>query len=79
MKISYNWLNDYLLGDVITSKMMESPQKLAVILTSVGLEVESIHQYEEVKNALLGLIVGEVITCEKHPGADKLKIKNYNS
>lgn len=79
MKISYNWLKDYLPGDVITSKMMESPQKLAAILTSVGLEVESLHQYEEVKNSLQGLIVGEVITCEKHPDADKLKITTVNN
>jgi phenylalanyl-tRNA synthetase beta chain len=74
MKISYNWLNDYLPGTIISSKMMESPQKLAAILTSVGLEVENLYSYGEVTNNLQGLLTGEVITCEKHPGADKLKI-----
>jgi phenylalanyl-tRNA synthetase beta chain len=74
MKISYNWLKDYLPTDTITAKLIESPQKLSDILTSVGLEVESLERYEEIKNALEGLIIGEVITCEKHPDADKLKI-----
>ena len=79
MKISYNWLKDYLPHDEITSKMMKSPQKLADILTSVGLEVESLEHYEEVKNSLEGLLIGEIITCEKHPDADKLKITTvYN-
>ena len=55
MKISYNWLKDYLPEDEITTKMIESPQKLSDILTSVGLEVESLEQYEEIKNALAGL------------------------
>ena len=79
MKISYNWLKDYLPDDEITLTMMKSPQKLSDILTSVGLEVESLEQYEEIKNALQGLIIGEVITCEKHPDADKLKITTVNN
>ncbi len=79
MKISYNWLKDYLPSDAITNKMMESPQKLSDILTSVGLEVENMEKYEEIKNTLEGLIIGEVITCEKHPDADKLKITSVNN
>ena len=79
MKISYTWLKDYLPDDEITSTMMKSPRKLADILTSVGLEVESLDRYEEIKNALQGLIIGEVITCKKHPGADKLKITTVNN
>jgi phenylalanyl-tRNA synthetase beta chain len=74
MKISYNWLKDYLPDDEITSTKLKNPQKLSDILTSVGLEVESLEQYEDVKGSLSGLIIGEVISCEKHPDADKLKI-----
>ncbi|HEY5464699.1 MAG TPA: phenylalanine--tRNA ligase subunit beta [Hanamia sp.] len=79
MKISYNWLKEYLPKDEATSKVMENPQKIAEILTSVGLEVENLEKYEEVKNGLKGLIVGEVITCEKHPDADKLKITTVDN
>jgi phenylalanyl-tRNA synthetase beta chain len=74
MKISYKWLKEYLPTDDTTLKMTETPQKLAEILTSVGLEVESIEKYEEVPNGLDGLVIGKVLTCEKHPDADKLKI-----
>ena len=67
MTISYNWLSDYL-------PVKLEPEKLSKILTSVGLEVESMEQYESIKGALNGLIVGEVISCRTHPTADKLKI-----
>lgn len=67
MIISYNWLSEY-LPEII------EPEKLSKILTSIGLEVESLHKYEAVKGGLQGLVVGEVITCEKHTDADKLKI-----
>src|SRR5664279_4886222 len=79
MKISYNWLNDYLPADIKTLKMMESPQKLASILTSVGLEVENLYNYGEATNSLQGLLIGEVISCEKHPNADKLKITTVSN
>ncbi len=68
MKISYNWLVEYLPIDEATLKITGNPQKIAEILTSVGLEVESLEKYEQVKNGLEGLIIGEVISCEKHPG-----------
>lgn len=74
MKISYQWLNDYLPDNEITDKIKNAPQIMSEILTSVGLEVENIDKYEEVKNGLQGLIIGEVITCVKHPDADKLKV-----
>ena len=67
MIISYNWLSEY-LPEII------EPEKLSKILTSIGLEVESLHKYETVKGGLQGLVIGEVITCEKHPDADKLKL-----
>ena len=47
MKISYNWLKEYLPTDEVTAKMTENPQKLGEILTSVGLEVENIEKYEQ--------------------------------
>ena len=72
MKISYNWLKEYLPQNQMV-KMPDSPQKMGEILTSVGLEVEGIEKYEEVSNNLEGIIVGEVLSCEKHPDADKLK------
>ncbi|MEO7315561.1 MAG: phenylalanine--tRNA ligase subunit beta [Ginsengibacter sp.] len=73
MKISYNWLKEYLPQNQMV-KMPDCPQKMGEILTSVGLEVEGIEKYEEVSNNLEGIIVGEVLSCEKHPDADKLKV-----
>src|SRR6185437_4219946 len=79
MKISYNWLLEYLPKDDITVKIVESPQKISEILTSVGLEVESLEKYEQIENGLEGLIIGEVLTCEKHPDADKLKVTTVDN
>ncbi len=67
MKISFNWLNDYLKTDL-------SPEELARILTEIGLEVESMEKWESVKGSLEGVVVGEVLTCKKHPEADKLSV-----
>jgi len=50
------------------------PERLSRILTSIGLEVESLHFYEEVRGGLKGLVIGEVLTVEKHPNADKLSV-----
>jgi phenylalanyl-tRNA synthetase beta chain len=72
MKISYNWLSEY-LADI------PEPEKLSSILTSVGLEVESLERYEEVKGGLEGLVIGEVIECTKHPDADNLKLTRVNT
>ena len=71
MIISYNWLNEY-LPEII------DPEKLSKILTSIGLEVESLEKYEAVKGGLQGLVIGEVMTCENHPDADKLKLTTVN-
>jgi phenylalanyl-tRNA synthetase beta chain len=67
MTISYNWLSEYLPWPI-------EPEKLSKILTSIGLEVESLTFYENVKGGLAGLTVGEVLTVSQHPNADKLKI-----
>ncbi|HQW84358.1 MAG TPA: phenylalanine--tRNA ligase subunit beta [Ferruginibacter sp.] len=71
MIISYNWLCDY-LPEII------EPEKLSKILTSIGLEVESLEKKEAIKGGLQGLVIGEVLTCEKHPDADKLKLTSVN-
>lgn len=72
MKISYNWLNDYLKIDL-------EPQQLAEILTDIGLEVESVTEWESVKGSMKGIVVGEVLTCSKHPDADKLSVTTVNT
>jgi len=71
MKISYNWLKDYIN---INLEVEETSR----ILTDIGLEVEGIEKYEEVKGGLKGLVVGEVLTCQKHPNADKLTLTTVN-
>ena len=71
MTISYNWLHEYLPLSI-------EPEKLSRILTSIGLEVESLEKYESVKGGLAGLVVGEVLECNPHPNADKLKITKVN-
>ena len=71
MTISYNWLSEY-LPEII------EPEKLSKILTAIGLEVESLEKYDSVKGGLLGLVIGEVLECEKHPNADKLSVTKVN-
>ncbi len=66
MKISNNWLKDYIKTDLATDKV-------GAFLTDIGLEVEGIEKYESVKGSLEGIVVGKVLTCEQHPNADKLK------
>ena len=72
MTISYNWLHEYLPETI-------EPEKLSRILTSIGLEVESLERYETVKGGLAGLVVGEVLECGQHPNADKLKLTKVNT
>ncbi len=67
MKISYNWLKQYVQTDL-------PAEDLGKILTETGLEVDGIEKIESIKGGLEGVFVGEVLTCEKHPDADKLKV-----
>lgn len=67
MRISLNWLKSLLSLDL-------SPIEIEQILTSTGLEVEGYEEISSVKGGLKGLIVGEVMECEKHPNADKLSL-----
>jgi phenylalanyl-tRNA synthetase beta chain len=71
MTISYKWLSQYLPVTV-------EPERLSRILTSIGLEVEKMENYEEVKGGLKGLVIGEVLQAEQHPNADKLKLTKVN-
>lgn len=66
MKISYNWLKDYL-------DFEESPEELGELLTEIGLEVEGLHKFESIPGGLAGIVTGEVKEVEVHPNADRLK------
>jgi phenylalanyl-tRNA synthetase beta chain len=72
MKVSYNWLKDYIYFE-------ETPEKIAEILTSIGLEVESIERIESVKGGLNGVLTGHVLSCEKHPDADRLHVTTVDT
>ncbi|MBD0725902.1 phenylalanine--tRNA ligase subunit beta [Flavobacterium sp. L1I52] len=67
MKISYNWLKQFIKTDW-------NSEQTAALLTDLGLEVEVVEKYQSVKGGLEGIVVGHVLTCEKHPDADKLKV-----
>ena len=67
MKISYNWLKQFIKTDWTAEKTSE-------LLTDLGLEVEGLESFQSVKGGLKGIIVGHVLSCEKHPNADRLRI-----
>lgn len=67
MKISYNWLKDYI-------QISEHPEEIAQLLTQSGLEVAGMATFEPIKGSLQGLVIGQVMTCEKHPNADQLNV-----
>ncbi|KAA2217036.1 phenylalanine--tRNA ligase subunit beta [Maribacter flavus] len=67
MKISYNWLKQFINIDW-------NSQKTGELLTDLGLEVEGITPFESVKGGLEGIVVGHVLSCEQHPNADRLKV-----
>ena len=67
MNISYKWLKNYIDTDL-------SAEEISVILTDIGLEVESFEKVETVRGGLAGVVVGEVLTCVEHPDSDHLHI-----
>jgi phenylalanyl-tRNA synthetase beta chain len=71
MKISYNWLKQFI-------KIDWNAEKTGELLTDLGLEIEGIEAYQSVKGGLEGVIIGEVLTCEQHPNADRLKVTTVN-
>lgn len=72
MKISYNWLKQYLQIDL-------APEAVAEILTATGLEVEDTLPHESIKGGLKGVVIGKVLSCEKHPNADKLSLTTVDT
>ena len=71
MKISYNWLKNYI-------KTSATPEELSKILVDLGLEVEGLEPWQSLKGGLEGFVVGEVLECSKHPNADKLSCTKVN-
>jgi phenylalanyl-tRNA synthetase beta chain len=67
MKISYNWLRQFIKIDL-------KSEETAAILTDLGLEVETVEKFQSIPGGLEGVVVGHVLSCEKHPDADRLKI-----
>ena len=67
MKISYNWLKQFI-------KIDSNSEETAALLTDLGLEVEIVEKYQSVKGGLEGIVIGHVLTCIQHPDADRLKI-----
>ncbi len=67
MKISYNWIKQFLKTDLLSKQVSE-------ILTDLGLEVEGITTFESIKGGLKGVVVGEVLKCSQHPNADRLRV-----
>ncbi len=67
MNISYKWLKEYVDFDL-------SPEALAELLTSIGLETGSVERVESIKGGLAGIVIGKVLTCDIHPDSDHLHI-----
>jgi len=71
MRISYNWLKEYIKTDL-------SPDEIAQRLTDSGLEVEAVEKVESIPGGLQDLLIGEVIEKDKHPNADRLSVTKVN-
>ena len=71
MNISYKWLNELLDFDL-------NVQETSDLLTDIGLEVEKTIKYETPRTNLSELLIGEIVTCKKHPNADRLKLTEVN-
>ncbi len=72
MKISYNWLKNFIDTQL-------SPQEISIILTNIGLEVESLEKVQLVPGGLEGLVIGEVTACSQHPNADRLNLTKVDT
>jgi len=72
MKVSYNWLKEYINTDC-------SPEEIAGILTNTGIEVEGVTPFQSIKGGLEGIVIGEVKTCKKHPNADNLSVATVDT
>jgi len=67
MKLSYNWLKEYLKCDL-------TPQQIADAMTSIGIEVDGVEEQEQIPGGLAGVVVAHVLTCEAHPDSDHLHV-----
>ena len=67
MKISYSWLKQFIQTD-------KTPQEISLILTDIGLEVESLEKVQPIAGGLEGLVIGSVYECIQHPNADRLRV-----
>ena len=72
MKVSYNWLKDYLEMDL-------TPAQVAEAMTSIGIEVDSLEEQEEIPGGLAGVVVAKVVECEAHPDSDHLHITKVDA
>ncbi len=71
MKLSYNWLKDYLEFDL-------TPARIADAMTDIGIEVDSVEEQEEIPGGLAGVVVAEVLECVPHPDSDHLHVTKVN-
>ena len=71
MKLSYNWLKDYIKCDL-------GPAQIAQIMTSIGIEVDGVEETETIEGGLKNVVVAEVLTCIAHPDSDHLHITTVN-
>ena len=71
MRISYNWLKEFI-------DITDPAEKVSEILSSLGLEVEGMESVDAIQGGLKGIVVGEVVECAKHPNADKLSLTKVN-
>lgn len=72
MKISYNWLKQYI-------SITQTPEEISQILTGIGLEVESLEKVLAVPGGLEGLVIGYVKECVQHPNADRLRVTKVDA
>ena len=72
MKLSYNWLKDYLVCDL-------TPQQIADAMTSIGIEVDGVEEEEQVPGGLAGVVVAKVVECEPHPDSDHLHVTRVDA
>ena len=71
MKISYNWIKQFI-------NLKDNTEDTSQLLTELGLEVEGVSNFESIKGGLNNVVIGKVISCEKHPNADRLKVAKVN-
>ena len=72
MKLSYNWLKEYLKCDL-------TPQEVADAMTAIGIEVDGVEEQEQIPGGLTGVVVARVLTCEAHPDSDHLHVTTVDA